>query len=198
MKNLAAIRSEAALIKSAQSGDSEAFAALVARHKTQIYRVSLRILKNQEDAEDNLQNTMLKAFCQIRRFNRESQFSSWLVRIAINEALMFLRRQRSRKMQDTVQITEDGDALVMELPDPSSNPEREYIHKELASKVMFELGPKLEKIVLLQKLEGWTSHELAEQFGISAGLVKYRLFRARAILREKMELLTQVPSAPVL
>ena len=100
-------------------------------------------------------------------------------------------------MRDFVQITDEGETMVLDIADPASDPEREYINKDLAAKVMFDLGPKLQKIVVLQKLEGWSSHDLAKRFGISAGLVKYRLFRARAVLRQRMEILSNVPSAPL-
>jgi RNA polymerase sigma-70 factor (ECF subfamily) len=186
LKNAAAIKSEAALIGLARSGNAEAFSELSTRHNMQVYRVSLKMLKNREDAEDNLQNTMFKAFRRIKQFNRESQFSTWLVRIAINEALMFLRSKRNRRIQDTTLITEDGEVLRLDVADPSTNPEREYMNKELASKVLKELSPPLKAIFLLHKIEGWTNNEMAEKFGLPSQRVKHRVFRARTILRKKL------------
>ena len=186
LKNAAAIKSEAALIGLARSGNADAFAELSTRHNMQVYRVSLKMLKNREDAEDNLQNTMFKAFRRIKQFNRESQFSTWLVRIAINEALMFLRSRRNRKIQDIIHVTEDGETVRMEIADPTTNPEREYMNKELASKVLEELSPTLKTIFLLHKIEGWTNNEMAEKFGLPSQRVKHRVFRARTILRKKL------------
>ncbi len=186
MKNAAAIKSEAALIGLARSGNADAFAELSTRHNMQVYRVSLKMLKNREDAEDNLQNTMFKAFRRIKQFNRESQFSTWLVRIAINEALMFLRSRRNRKIQDITHVTKEGETVRMELSDPTTNPEREYMNKELASKVLEELSPALKTIFLLHKIEGWTNSEMAEKFGLPSQRVKHRVFRARTILRKKL------------
>ena len=186
MKNAAAIKSEAALIGLARSGSVDAFAELTTKHNMQVYRVSLKMLKTREDAEDNLQNTMFKAFRRIKQFNRESQFSTWLVRIAINEALMFLRSRRNHKIQDIVHVTEDGETIRMEVTDPSTNPERDYMNKELASKVLEELSPPLKTIFLLHKIEGWTNNEMAEKFGLPSQRVKHRVFRARTILRKKL------------
>jgi RNA polymerase sigma-70 factor, ECF subfamily len=190
LKNAVAIKSEAALICLARSGNADAFAELTAKHNSQIYRVSLKMLKNREDAEDNLQNTMFKAFCRIKQFNRESQFSTWLVRIAINEALMFLRSRRNRKTQDTVHATEDGDTLPLDVTDPGINPELEYMNRELTSKALEELSPSLKTIFLLHKIEGWTNNEMAERFGLPSQRVKHRIFRARTILRKKLESLS--------
>src|SRR5690349_9716441 len=85
------------LVARAQSGSEDAFAELARKHSSQIYKCSLRILNNHEDAEDNLQNVLLRTFRNINSFEGKSQFSTWVVRIAINEALMKLRRRRRDK-----------------------------------------------------------------------------------------------------
>jgi RNA polymerase sigma-70 factor (ECF subfamily) len=187
LRNAEAIQSEAALISLAQTGNQEAFSELVLQHTSRIFRVSLRLLKNREDAEDNLQNTLLKAFCQIRRFKKESQFSTWLFRIATNEALMSLRSRRSRDIQNDAGVAEKGENEDFDLPDPVSNPERQYMCKEYTSTILRGLAPKLKSILLLQKMEGWTTGELAEKFGVTAQCIKYRSFRARRMLVKKMK-----------
>jgi RNA polymerase sigma-70 factor, ECF subfamily len=181
-----AIQSEAALISLAQAGDREAFNELVLKHTSRIFRVSLRLLKNHEDAEDNLQNTLLKAFCQLRRFKKESQFSTWLFRIATNEALMSIRRRRSRNIQKDASVAEDHERENFDVADPASNPERQYICKEYASAILRGLTPRLKTIVLLQKMEGWTTEELAARFGVTAQCIKYRSFHARKVLFKKL------------
>lgn len=100
---------------------------------------------------------------------------------------MFLRSRRNRKIQDTVHITEDGDTLRLDVRDPATNPEREYMNKELAAKALEELSPPLKAIFLLHKIEGWTNNEMAEKFGLPSQRVKHRVFRARTILRKKLE-----------
>src|SRR5262250_1177651 len=91
---------ERTLVTRAQQGDEEAFTELVRRHSGQIYGLSLNMLRNREDAEDNLQNVLVKAFHNINRFEGNSQFSTWLVRITINEALMKLRKRNSERISD--------------------------------------------------------------------------------------------------
>src|SRR5215813_5933812 len=91
---------ERVLVTKAQSGNQEAFTELVRRHSGQIYGLSLNMLRNREDAEDNLQNVLVKAYHNIRRFEGNSQFSTWLVRITINEALMKLRKRNSERISD--------------------------------------------------------------------------------------------------
>src|SRR5215467_5067391 len=91
---------ERTLVTRAQQGNEEAFSELVRRHSGQVYGLSLNMLRNREDAEDNLQNVLVKAFHNIRRFEGNSQFSTWLVRITINEALMKLRKRNSERISD--------------------------------------------------------------------------------------------------
>src|SRR5260370_14868018 len=99
---------ENVLVARAQSGSEDAFAELASKHSTQIYKSSLRILHNHEDAEDNLQNVLLQAIRNINSFESKSQFSTWLVREAINEALMKLRNRQRNKfvpLHDAIQLT---------------------------------------------------------------------------------------------
>src|SRR5579864_4428907 len=91
---------ERTLVAKAQAGNEEAFTELVRRHSGQVYGLSLNMLRNREDAEDNLQNVLVKAFHHIDRFEGNSQFSTWLVRITINEALMKLRKRNSERISD--------------------------------------------------------------------------------------------------
>src|SRR5579871_1188398 len=126
--------SEAVLIRQATLGNAEAFSALVTGCTTKIYRVSLRLLKNQADAEDNVQNTLWKAFRKMGQFKGESRFSTWMVRIATNEALMAMRRRRSRRdgMIESIEASEEQHERIAELSDGNANPERQYLARELA------------------------------------------------------------------
>src|SRR5215467_1762902 len=106
------------LVAKAQSGNEDAFTELVRRHSGQIYGLSLNMLRNREDAEDNLQNVLVKAFHHLDRFEGNSQFSTWLVRIAINEALMKLRKRNSEKISDYQSTNEsDEEMLFPEIED---------------------------------------------------------------------------------
>lgn len=184
---------EATLIEAARAGNHNAFGELVGRHSSRIYGVSFRILKNREDAEDNLQNVFCKAFRKIRQFEGKSQFSTWLVRIAMNDALMMLRRHRSKdKRERSDGMQSQTDPGTYEDPrDWSADPERQYITKELTAKALGGLHPALRVTFLLHKGEGWTNNELARVLGIRAETVKSRVFRARTRLRQQLRSLTK-------
>lgn len=188
MMNIQIAESEKMLVARARAGSRTAFGELARRHSHRVYGMSFRILKNREDAEDNLQNVLYKAFGKIQQFEGNSQFSTWLVRIAINEALMMLRKRRPEDA--LAQIKEDGSIQgsegSMELRDLRPDPEREYLTKELAAKAMEALNPTLQNTFILQKGEGWTSRELAKAMDITPELVKSRIFRARARLRQRI------------
>jgi RNA polymerase sigma-70 factor, ECF subfamily len=188
---------ETALIARASSGNAEAFSELVRRHSQQIYGISLRMLKNHEDAEDNVQNVLCKAFNNIRQFAGNSRFSTWLVRIAINEALMKLRKTQSdRANRNTEVLRPDSDEPhIPEVEDLRPNPERAYIAKELAAKAFNGIHPSLRDTFILHKAEGWTNRELAGAMGITIETVKSRIFRAR--VRMRSQLLTLSKDAPV-
>jgi RNA polymerase sigma-70 factor, ECF subfamily len=180
--------SEKALVARARAGSRAAFGELVRRHSHRVYGMSFRILKNREDAEDNVQNVLCKAFGKIQQFEGNSQFSTWLVRIAINEALMMLRKRRPQEAVTPIEedgSIEDQDSTV-ELRDLRADPERQYLTKELATKAMEALNPTLQHTFMLQKGEGWTSRELAKAMDITPELVKSRIFRARVRLRQRL------------
>ncbi len=184
---------ERVLVARAQSGSEDAFTELVRRHSGQIYGLSLNMLRNREDAEDNLQNVLVKAFHHIDRFEGNSQFSTWLVRIAINEALMRLRKRNSERISDYQAGTgpDDEPRTFPEIEDTRQDPERQYMSKELARKAFRGLNPSLQDTFILQKAEGWTNRELAQALGITVSTVKSRVFRARVRLRQQLLALTE-------
>lgn len=189
MMNSQAVLSEKALIASARAGNRNAFGELVRRHSHRVYGMSFKILKNREDAEDNLQNVFCKAFGKIRQFEGNSQFSTWLIRIAINEALMILRKRRPEQIAtapDGDEPLDDYETKAPQIRDLRADPERQYLTKELATKAFDTLHPTLKYTFILQKGEGWTSRELAEALDITPEIVKSRIFRARVRLRQRL------------
>jgi RNA polymerase sigma-70 factor (ECF subfamily) len=150
--------------------------------------MSFKILKNREDAEDNLQNVFCKAFSKIQQFEGNSQFSTWLIRIAVNEALMMLRKRRPEEAAASLDEERmlDGFETNPELRDLHADPERQYLTKELATKALDGLHPTLKQTFILQKGEGWTSRELAKALDITPELVKSRIFRARVKLQRRL------------
>jgi RNA polymerase sigma-70 factor (ECF subfamily) len=190
---------EKTLIARARAGNRNAFGELVRRHSHRVYSMSFRILKNREDAEDNLQNVFYKAFSKIQQFEGNSQFSTWLIRIAVNEALMMLRKRRPEEAATCAagERTREGQETNEELRDSHADPERQYLTKELATKALEALHPTLKYTFILQKVEGWTSRELASALDITPEVVKSRIFRARVKLQQRLSALAK-PAAMAL
>jgi RNA polymerase sigma-70 factor (ECF subfamily) len=180
--------SEEALIAKAREGNSNAFGELVRRNSRRVYAMSLKMLKNHEDAEDNSQNAFCKAYRKIRQFEGNSQFSTWLVSIAINEALMMLRKRRPERSTETADndLNSYDQSSQPDLHDLHADPESQYVMKDLAEKTFEVLTPALKSTFILQKGEGWTSYEVAQALNITAETVKSRIFRARVRLRERL------------
>lgn len=181
------------LLTMARQGSEEAFAEIVRRNSQKIYRISRRVLKNHEDAEDTRQNVLVKVYQRLHALQESSRFSSWLFRVTFNEALMTLRRNRSRHRDNCIDIAsvDIGSHRRAELLDTRGNIERKHINRELASKAMLRLNPSLRRAFLLHKAQGWTHQEVAEELGITQATAKTRVFRARRQLREELALLTR-------
>lgn len=174
------------LIEQTRSGSSDAFAKLVRMHSPQLYSISLKMLQNHADAEDNVQNTLLKAYENIDGFEGRSRFSTWLSRIAINEALMRMRRfQPVYLTLDAFAIETEKD-LVSNISDDGPDPERQYLAKELTSRAFWGLPSHLVEMFVRIKLEGWSQRELANEIGITMSALKSRMFDARGRMREQL------------
>ncbi len=181
---------ELTLVQAAKKGDLEAFSQLVKRYDRNIFRIAQHITHNEEDAQDVVQEAFLKAYRNLQQFQGNSKFYTWLVRIAVNEALMKLRRRRADK---TVSIdedveTEDG-SMPREVADWSPNPEQLYGQSELGDilkKTIQGLPPGFRTVFVLRDVEGMSTEETAEMLGLSVPAVKSRLLRARLQLRERL------------
>jgi len=186
----ALVKDDHALVAEAKAGSYEAFEELVSRYENKIYRLGVNITGNSEDAEDVLQEAFLKAFQHLAEFREDSRFYTWLVRIAVNEALMKLRRIRSNRtvpLED--EIGEDGDPIPRELADWKPNPEQVFAQEEIES-ILREAAQKLpasyRTVFLLRDMEELSTAEAASVLGLTEGTVKARLFRARLMLREEL------------
>jgi len=185
MNNNASAVTEHLLLRQAKAGNSDAFSELVRQNFSSIYGISLKILKNREDAEDNLQNVFYKAFRNIRDFRGESRVSTWLFRIAVNEALMQLRRNLDKEIHySDASKSEENIHTVLEAEDSRPNPEVRCINADLAEKAFRGCAPLLANIFVLNKTEGWTNRELAKAYGTSVQTVKSRVFRTRIQLQK--------------
>ena len=176
--------SDATLLRRLRHGDSIAFSQLSRKHGPKILAVSRRILRNREDAEDNAQSTFMKAYSNCNQFHGRSQFSTWLVRVAINEAPM--RRDASKEV--SLGSDSENDEVLSPVRDISNvaNQEREYIAKDLVDKLCACLSPTLRDLFVLHSREGWSQEELARVFGVPRRTIKSRIFRARSQLRQQL------------
>jgi len=188
-KNASRIDDEAALVAAARGGETSCFETLMKRYERRIYRLAKAIAKNESDAEEVTQEAFFRAFEHIEDFKGESRFYTWLVRIAINEALLKLRKRHfGRVSLDDPIATEDG-YIPQEVEDWGPTPEEKYWQNELAqilSGAISELGPRLRVVFHLRDVEGLSTEETACLLRISVSAVKSRLLRARLALREKL------------
>jgi RNA polymerase sigma-70 factor, ECF subfamily len=189
-KKVAEDTSELSLVQAAKKGDLEAFSALVKRYDRNVFRIAQHITHNEEDAQDVVQDAFLKAYQNLDQFQGNSKFYTWLVRIAVNEALMKLRRRRTDR---TVSIDEDVETeegtMPREVADWSPNPEQLYGQSELSDilkKTIQGLPPGFRTVFVLRDVEGLSTEETAEMLGLTIPAVKSRLLRARLQLRERL------------
>jgi RNA polymerase sigma-70 factor (ECF subfamily) len=177
-------------LEALRARDREEFARLVDAYSSKIYRVALKILNDPQDAEDVLQETFIKAYRSLPAFEGRSSLSTWIYRIAVNEALMHVRRRKT----ETISIDEEKDdgeeaAEPVEITDWCCLPERDLLDAEsrqFLDGAMQKLTPALRAVFILRDIEGLSVRETAEALGRSEATVKTRLLRARLKLREEL------------
>jgi RNA polymerase sigma-70 factor, ECF subfamily len=180
---------EALLVATAKAGDIAAFEELVNRYERKIFRLGMNITQNREDAEDVMQDAFLKSFQNLDQFRGNSRFYTWLVRIAVNEALMKLRKRRPNQVSIDEPLREDDDSVFREIEDWGPSPEQRYGQTELneiLTTVTGDLDPIFRVVFMLRDVEGISTEETAQILGISVAAVKSRLLRARLKLRQKL------------
>jgi RNA polymerase sigma-70 factor (ECF subfamily) len=178
------------LVTRARNGDTEAFNDLVRRYERKIYRLAKNITQNDEDAEDILQDTFLKAYEHLGDFQGNSKFYTWLVRIGVNEALMKLRKRKSDRTVPLDEPVDTGEeTVVREIAVWDEDPEQKYSQEELAQILndsVQSLKPAFRTVFILRDIEELSTEETAQTLNISVPAVKSRLLRARLQLREKL------------
>jgi RNA polymerase sigma factor, sigma-70 family len=181
---------EADLVAKAKAGDADAFTDLVNQYDRRVFRMAKQITQNDEDAEDVLQETFLKAYSHLEDFQGNSKFYTWLVRIAVNEALMKLRKRRSDKTVPLDEPIDTGeDVVAREVAVWEDNPEQRYSREEMANildEAVQSLKPAYRTVFVLRDIEEMSIEETAEALDLSISAVKSRLLRARLQLREKL------------
>src|SRR5712672_1119249 len=183
---------ELQLVQAAKRGDITAFEQLVKRYDRNVFRIANHITQNREDAEDVVQDAFLKAYQNLERFQEQSKFYTWLVRIAVNDALMRLHKRRTgtgRTVSIDEDIETDDDTIPREIADWSPNPEQMYNQaelKDILSRNIQGLPASFRTVFVLRDVEGLSTEETAEALQLSVPAVKSRLLRARLQLRERL------------
>lgn len=178
---------DAELTARARAGSLEAFEELIRRHSRLVYRTLAAILGNQDQAQDAMQDVMLSAYEHVAGFQARSKFSTWLVSIARNKAIEYLRKQKNEISLDEAPFGEDRDFRPRELQDWMENPEQAYSRlqiRQLIEKGIMALPAKYRTVVMLRDIEHLPTEETARQLGLSVPTVKVRLLRGRLMLRE--------------
>lgn len=174
-----------------KTGDRESFARFIDETSGRVYRTALRITGNKQDAEDALQETYIKAYHTLPKFENRSSLATWLHRIAVNEALMVLRTHKTRtvSVEDTYPSDNESEGEEMEIIDFCCLPETELLTNEsrqFLDEAVQNLPEQFRVVFVMRDIEGLSIRETAEVLGISENNVKIRLMRARLSLRQKL------------
>jgi RNA polymerase sigma-70 factor, ECF subfamily len=181
---------EAPLVARAREGDALAFGELVRKYEGKIFRLAQHVTQNREDAEDVLQETFLKAYEHLDQFQGNSKFYTWIVRIAVNQALMKLRRRKTDRSVSLDEAIDTGeDTVVREIAAWDPDPEQRYTQEELREildSAVQSLAAPYRSVFVLRDVEDLSTEETADALNLSVPAVKSRLLRARLQLREKL------------
>jgi RNA polymerase sigma-70 factor (ECF subfamily) len=177
------------LVSDAISGSSRAFGVLFERHERKIFRIAYRVLRNREDAEDAAQQAFARAFIHLYDFQGQSRSSTWLTRIAINEALMLIRKRRPGHTSIERHGAVEAEDMVLEIEDSAATPEQHCGQRQLHAflvEAIRSLKPILRSVVQLYEIGELSTNETGEILGLPTGTVKARVFRARSEPRRKL------------
>jgi RNA polymerase sigma-70 factor, ECF subfamily len=180
---------EPALVAAAKRGEVSAFEELVTRYERKIFRLTRNITGNMQDAEDAMQEAFLKSYEHLANFKGDSRFYTWLVRIAVNEALMKLRRRHPGEFSIDEEVPGSEDLMPRELDDWGPTPEERYQQAEMweiLSEAIDRLEPDFRIVFILRDVEELSAEETAKLLGLSITATKSRLLRARLKLRQRL------------
>ncbi len=180
---------DARLVREAQAGDTRAFDELVHRYENRVYRLAFKILREEEDAADVLQDAFLSAFRGLKNFKAESTFSTWLYRIATNASLMKIRKRRDNQVSLEQSQNDSRETETIAIPDWSHQPLQELLDEEtrdIMEDAVGRLPEDLRSVFVLRDVEELSNQEVAEVLELSVAAVKSRLHRARVFLRDRL------------
>lgn len=181
--------SDAAQVERARAGDSDAFRCLVERHSRDVFRVAYRMAGNEQDAEDLVQETFLRAYRQIGRFDSRARFGTWLYRIAMNCSLDLLRARRRRREADAPLQGEAGGTVLDALPSGDPSPERLAFNRQLERRLqaaLSTLSPAERIAFTMRHFEGVGIDEISRALGTPGGAARHSVFRAAQKLRRAL------------
>ena len=177
------------LIEGALRGDQKAFKELVIRHKTSVYHIVLRIVRDRELANDLVQETFMKAFSSLKTYRSEYRFSTWLYKIAANSSIDHLRKRRIQALSlDNPIRTEEGQVAI-DVPDYSNIPEEQMVRREQAisiNEAIDALPDKYRRVIVARHQEEKSYEDIARELSVPVGTVKARIFRARELLKKRL------------
>jgi RNA polymerase sigma-70 factor (ECF subfamily) len=178
------------LISQALNGNQKAYASLVSRHRSAIFHIIFKIVKDKEAANDLVQETFMKAFSSLATYRSEYRFSTWLYKIAANSSIDFLRKRRIHVLSlDRPVETNDG-SMEIEIPDYSYHPEQDLVRKQQRISIeeaIASLPDKYREVIVFRHQEDKSYEEIADLLNIPVGTVKARIFRARELLKKKLK-----------
>lgn len=178
------------LVARVQAGDDAAFSTLITRHRDKVYRLALRVTRNEARAQDAVQDAFIQVFREIGRLHDGGAFSTWLHRVTVNAALMRIRAERRYRREDpSLWYTDEGEPI--EPADEGATPvDEEASHRQLArdaAETLDSLRESFRTVFVLRELEELTTTQTATRLSITEAMVKTRLFRARRALRRALE-----------
>lgn len=178
------------LVHSCQRGDNAAFAELMRRHQGAAFKLALSILRDKQDAEDEVQNAFWKAYEHINQFQQDAKFTTWLTRIVVNQCLMRLRQTKRARFLYLDDMLVGDEVMTLDLPDHGDTPEQELGRTEMADVLHEEISripPLLRHVFILRDVQDLPMPDVAKALGISVAAAKSRLLRARAELRNRLQ-----------
>ncbi|HET9363461.1 MAG TPA: sigma-70 family RNA polymerase sigma factor [Candidatus Angelobacter sp.] len=183
---------DAAIVAQVLAGDRDAFRVLVERHSRSIFRVVYRMTGNQQDTEEIVQETLLRAYKSLERFELRANFSTWLYRIAVNRTLDFLNTRKAQMHKDAYQIVENPDAeeKQVQLPAADPGPDRLLLSAEMKRKIAGAMGlltPAERVAFTMRHMEGRSIEEISQALNLKVNAAKNSVFRAVQKLRQQLE-----------
>ncbi|MEJ2535588.1 MAG: sigma-70 family RNA polymerase sigma factor [Calditrichia bacterium] len=180
------------LIEMALQGDDKAFEALLNKYRNLVFSIMVKMVRNHQEAEDLTQEAFMKAFNSLSSFNDEFAFSTWLMKIASNNCIDFLRKRKLRTYSIHEPIQYKDEKIEIDIPDHEPTPEKQLLQSERAKMIQSaidELPERYRYVILLRHKEEKSYEEISEILNLPLGTVKAQIFRAREILNKKLKTL---------